>query len=280
MARKAKKKVHKMPPLSLVDKLIYWLIMLFLCPVYLALMFVPFYLQNVIAFADDTVIAAQEHISSVWHLVTWMTFFLITFILWVQAYQGRKPIFGKRNFQYGPPAWPHVYPLFMKNKPYFFVSKREQKAKKHTAIALVIILLLSFIPFPWSFYGRDCLRYDGSIVQYNMFNRQTHDFASGEIEQIEISTYTYSTGKHSKTWHWGVRMTFRTETGKEYTFEHRDFRSNYVSDLPNALAAMAKLKQRYRPEIIRYVGVEDLHQVIADNQLTEEETALLYQLFG
>ena len=280
MARKAKKRLHKMPPLSFVDKLIYWTVLALLCVAYFCLLFGPLYLRHIIAFSDTTVIAAEDHVSLMWLIVPWMTFFLMTFILWLQPYQDRKPIFGRRNFKYGPPAWPKVYPLFMKNKPYVWVSERKKKERKQIAVILLVVLLASFIPFPWSLYGRDCLFYDGSIVQYNMFNRQTHEFTSGEIADIEIETFRYSTGRYNTKQHWGVRMVCKTESGKKYTFDHRDFRSDAQSETIYWLDWMLKVKNYYDPGVIHYSGWEDLDRVIANRNLNREEVELLYQLFS
>lgn len=277
MARKAKKKVHKMPPLSLMDKVIYWLILLVLCAAYVGLVFGPFYFRNEIALADDTVIAVAA--DSIWHLVTFVIFFLITFILWQHFYGNRKPIFGKRNFKYGPPAWPQEYPLFMKNKPYVFGSEKKRETQKKIAMVLTIVLLISFIPFPWSLYERSCLRADGSIVQYNGFNQQTQEFTSGEIEQITIETYSHRHRRRIFDPDWNVRMVFTTDCGEKYTFKYAGFPRDLDGGYQHPLVAMANIKQRYSPEIIRYAGVADLHNVIADNSLTEEEAALLYRLF-
>lgn len=279
MARKGKKRMHRMPPLSLGDKLIYWAIFLLLCGAYLVVLFGPLHLRNLIAFEDESVVAAVDHISVLWLVVPWMTFFLMTFILWYMPYKDRKPIFGKKNFKYGPPAWPKVYPLFMKNKPLVFVSERKKKDRKLIAITLMIVLLVSFIPFPWSLYGRDCLRDDGSIVQYNMFNTQIHEFASREIKDITIKTYRYTTGKYYKTRHWGISMVFTTDSGKEYVFRAREFRNDTGGDHLYWLATMSNIKKRYDPSIIRYEGVENLEKVIKNNW-TNEEIEMLYQLFG
>ena len=278
MARKAKKKVHKMPPLSFLDKMIYWIIFLLLCGAYAALLFGPLQLRHVIAFSDESVIAVEDHASSWWLTVPWLTFFLMTFILWLQPYQNRTPIFGKKNFKYGPPAWPKVYPLFMKNKPPVWVSERTKKERKQIKILLIIVLLVSFIPLPWSLYGRACLRYDGSIVQYNMFNRQVQEFSSGNIEEMTIDLFRYDTGgKYYKTHHWGIRLKLRTNSGKYYTFDHREFHSDgtrrYLPQMVNVLA-------RYNPEIIRYEDIENLDKFIADKNLSQEELRLLRQLFG
>lgn len=280
MARKAKKRIHQMPPLSFVDKLIYWTIFILLCVAYVVLLFGPIYLRSKIAFSDQAVIAMDENASMLWQFVPWMTFFLMTFILWLQPYQNRKPIFGRRNFKYGPPAWPKVYPLFMKNKPTVWVSERKKKKQKQIAVILLIVLLVSFIPLPLSLYGRDCLRNDGSILQYNMFNSQTHEFASGDMEEIEIETYRYSTGKRNIRRHWGVQIVFKTDSGKKYTFEHRDFRSDAHCETIYWLEWMLNIKKRYDPSIIHYDGLEDLDRVIADRDLNQEEVEKLYQLFG
>lgn len=281
MARKAKKKLHKMPPLSFVDKLIYWTIMVLLVASYFLLMFGTLYLRNKMAFADEAVIAVEENASLFWLAVPWFTWFILTFIPWVYWYQERMPIFGRRNFKYGPPAWPRVYPLFMKNKPPVWVSERKKKEKKQRAIFLLVVLLLSFIPYPWSLYGRDCLRDDGSIVQYNMFNRQIREFRSGEIAEIEIRTFKYSTGgQYNWKSCWGVEMVFKTDSGKKYCFDSREFRSDREAEIEYWLSWMLQIKGRYDPELIRYDGVKHLKSVIAYQSLNQEEVQLLYQLFN
>ena len=65
MARKAKKRMHKMPPLSFADKLIYWIIFLLLAAAYLLLMFGPIHLRQKIAFSDEMVLAAEDHVSTI-----------------------------------------------------------------------------------------------------------------------------------------------------------------------------------------------------------------------
>ena len=280
MPRKAKKQMHRMPPLSFVDKTIYWLIFLLLCIADFLLIMGPLYFRHTVPFSDRSVAAVEDNISICWLCVPWMTFFLMTFILWLQPYQNRKPIFGKRNFKYGPPAWPKEYPLFMKNKPYVFVSERKKKERKQISALLLVILLISFIPLPWSLYGRDCLRYDGSIVQYNMFNKEVHNYSSGEIENIIIKACRYRTGKSSKKSHWGVRMVFTTNSGKKYVFAQSEFRDDFKSDHQLWLETMLKVKQRYDPYVISYEGIENLDRVIEDCNLSAKDIQLLYQLFG
>lgn len=280
MARKAKKRLHQMPPLSFVDKSIYWLILLVLLALYFLLSFGTLFLRHKIAFQDEMVIACEDNISFLWFLVPWMTFMLMTFITWYDLYQRRKPIFGIRNFKYGPPAWPKEYPLFMKNKPYVYVSEQKKKARKKIVVLLLAVLLISFIPYPWSLYGRDCLHSNGNIVQYNMFNGKAYEFRSGDIDTVEIEAYRYRTGRSGVKKHWGVRITLTTDNGKEYIFCHSDFRDNTAADIRYWLSAMLQVKNRYDPSIIIYSGIENLEKVVADKKLTDAETQILYQIFG
>lgn len=274
MPRKAKKKMHRMPPLSIVDEIIYWTVFVLLCAADIALLFGPLRLRNVIAFADDSVVAAVENISFLWLLVPWMTFFLMTFIGWLLLYEARRPIFGKRNFKYGPPGWPKVYPLFMKNKPHVFVSEREKKNRKRIAVFLVVVLLLSFIPLPWSFYGRTCLHSDGSITQYNMFDKQVEAYSAHQIEEVELETYRHKSGKHGP-WRWTVRMKIYTENGEKHTFRSLDFRGD-----AHWTGEMLAVKNRFNPGIICYEDDGKLKKVIEDQNLSPAEAKLLYELFG
>ena len=280
MARKAKKRVHRMPPLSFPDKLIYWTVLLIVIILDFALLFGPFVLRDRIAFGEEAVVAKANDESLFWILVPWMTFFLMTFILWQHFYLERRPIFGRRNFRYGPPAWPKVYPLFMRNKPYVWVSERTKKNRKSVALLLLVVLLVSFIPFPWALYDRSCLRSDGSVVRYSIVNQVHREYDSGKIDSVEIETYRYRVGRGSVKRCWGVRLILTTDSGKTYKFTHKDFREAEQGETPCWLTAMLQVKGRYSPEIITCGGLEDLEKVIADQKLTDEEAELLYRLFG
>ena len=231
-------------------------------------------LRDKIAFQDATVVAKYDHASLLWLLVPWMTFFLITLVLWLQPYQDRKPIFGLRNFKYGPPAYPKVYPLFMKNKPPVYISERKKKEKRGVALLLLIILLVSFIPYPWSLYGRSCLHSDGSIVRHNMFNRVTKEFSDHDIASLEIEAFHTKQGKGRPIW--TVRMKFTTESGRNFHFTLRDFRGNATE----ILSAMLQVKSCYHPSIITYSGAEHIGNVLADRTFNTEERLMLYELFN
>lgn len=281
MSRKAKKKVHKMPPLCFLDKCIYTFLFVIGISIALAVFVIPIVVGDRIIFSDEAVIAGENYFA--WAFIPFFAFLVIPLAVVGTHYQDRHPIFGLRDFKYGPPNWPKVYPLLMKNKPPVWMSEKKKASRKQTAVVLVLILLLSFIPYPFAFYGRECLRKNGSVVQYNGFNVPVREFSSGEISQVEFKAYKHSTGSRYArivNTRYDVQVKLTTDSGKKYTFEFHNFQKGEEGELLNWLTQMLQLKRRYSPEIITYDGLEYLEDVVSGNGLTDEETKLLYQLFG
>lgn len=269
-----------MPPLSFLDKLIYWLLFVILFGGIIALGFLPFYIRDRIAFSDPSVVAALGD-GAVIVLLSFpvITIFLLWFIPWVSWYEQRKPIFGLPNFKYGPPAWPKEYPLFMKNKPFVWESQWSKQRHKRIVTVMLVLLLVSVIPFPLSLYGRDCLRQDGSIVQYNLFNAQTHEYAPGKVKEIRLGVHRRRSRGHHYRPHYYAQITLVLDNGQKYSFEGRDFKNESETDL-FWLNTMAELKDCYSPENIYYEGTDKLDALAEHVNLNPEQMQILYRLFG
>ncbi len=279
MAKKAKKKVHRMPPLSFADRCIYWAAVLIIFAIDGFLVLFPFWNWHRIAFREEAVVAAHMTAGVLWMGIPWFVFMITTFILWYLPYEKRIPIFGKRNFKYGPPAWPKIYPLFMKNKPYVWVSPRAKQERRKKAIALVIFVVISCLPYPLSWNGRVCLEQDGSLCKYNALNIKTRDYPSGEIESVELRTYRNRQHRSSRRVA-NVEMILTTEDGNRYEFECDEFSGSYSITRNDWLPAMVELKRRYRPEIITCTDQQLLERVIFDHAMDHRETQMLYELFS
>jgi hypothetical protein len=153
--------------------------------------------------------------------------------------------------------------------------------KKPLAMAAVILLMVAvcLIPFLWSLYGRDCLKDDGTIVEYSMFNTVSKRFSPGQIQSVTIEAFGYNTGRYGQNKHYGVRLVLLTESGKQYVFDHRDFRDDRPGQISYWLSAMTKLKTSYDPSIVRIEESDYLQAVIIDRGLSDDEKTLLLQLF-
>lgn len=278
MARKAKKRLHPMPKLGFADQCLYWLAMLLTGGGSLAAIIVPILLRSEIAFADERVVAFNERrgVGNDLYLFAWL--FIVLLAIAGGPYQQRRPIFGRRGVKYGPPAYPRIYPLLMKDKPKHWVSPKAQANQKKlrlflTALALVT-LLFSIAMFPRSLYGREVLYRDGTVAVYSPGNREEEHYKFSEITSVELETY-YRRRRRTFSGSWNVRMTLHTADGEDFYFSSGSFSGGWTQTLESMLA----LKERYG-SLVTISGTENLSRVIHDKSLSAAEAALLYQLFG
>lgn len=282
MAKKRKKqrKNNKMPPLHWVDKLIYIAIIAILTAICLALLFYVILGIEQQYFNDPTVIAFNRHASELWYLPTFFLFFIIIMAIGYR-YTERYPIFGIPNFRYGPSKYPRIYPLFSKDKPKKKTTPDQRKRIGMLWGVLITIALSILSTYPLSFYGRDCLNQNGSITVYNAANKETAEYQTSEITEIAIRFYRYTTGASTskvrfRHRHYSVAIRLTSDDGREFSFKARDFRGKSNTEWLNE---MLQIKNRFSPDIITYDTVYADH-FFADNNLTEEEKDLLYQLFN
>lgn len=273
MPRKAKKYVHPMPPLSMLDKVIYLSATWLLTITGITFLFSGFWVPEILAFRDSEVIAYATN-SQPWTML--FSFLLLFFALWIHLdlYRARLPLFGRKNFRYGPPAWPRTYPLLMKNRPKQQRTPRQRMIRKRVSIAVIVISLVCSITIPWGLCQRDCLNSNGSLTAYNIWGAKKGNYASGQIESVEFEAY-YTRRRKSSRKKYHVQMIITTYDGEKFSFTCFNFKND-----ENWVNVMLQLKARYNPEIIRYSGTEYLQNVIDYRELTAEEAQLLYQLFN
>lgn len=280
MAKKKKKKL-KMPPLSLLDKTLYGVIALLGFVFYLLAMLMMGLYREVLAFFDERVVACEGSLS-MYLAFPFMIYLLVTMgALYERGTFGRIPIFGKRGIKYGPPEWPPVYPIFMKNKPYHWVSENTKEMRKLSIRIWVIGFVICLALYCLSFFGRTCLMEDGRVVQYNAFNMVTEEHLPEQLKSVTFDTCKLSGSKGSRRlWlfhdsRWVCQIHLTASNGETYSFSQR-----YFEDQWEALEEMVQIKAQYPPEILRFEGTEHLEYVAADHDYAEEEAKMLYELFA
>ena len=276
MATKAKKKIHPMPQLGWKDQLIYWVAIILTGGFSISGAFIVLLAQDDIAFSDPAVIArtvGRGNLYFIW-LVLWC---LIAFILILAGpYQQRIPILGRADIKYGPPAYPRVYPIFMKNKPNYWVSPKEAQKKKKTRIIMAILLTVTFFisaaMFPLSLYGRAVLNEDGSITVYDARNREEHHYTTDEIAFVEFGNYQAS-GRYSSSWH--LHFVITTTDSEIYKFAAHSFSGTDLQQLQT----MLRVKEDIYDNQCFVSGLENVPKVIQDQYRQEDEKELVYRLF-
>lgn len=275
MATKAKKKVHPMPKLGWKDMLLYWSAMALAFSMALSFIFVGT-IQEKIAFSDPAVIA-QGYGQGNWLFIIFMLWGLFAFVLLLAGpYQHRIPIFGRSDIKYGPPAYPRIYPIFMKNKPQFWISQKELQRKKKikfwSAVILAATFLISAVSFSLSFYGRTVLRNDSSILVYNSANNETEHYSPDQITDVELGIY--STRSKGGLTHWHIEFTITTTDRETYRFPEHAFAGTALEELQT----MLQVKQSLFADRFRITDTDKFSKVLAAHPQPNER-ALLYQLF-
>ncbi|MBR6825002.1 MAG: hypothetical protein IKM59_00460 [Oscillospiraceae bacterium] len=128
MAKKHNKKKRRglpVPPLSPLDKFLYFLGSVLLAAFIIGiLLFRLIVIPRWIAMADSGMIAITEGVG----VLLWTPFLLYIAIsgacMLGKGFDCRIPIFGNKRVKYGPPRWGEVYPLFSKNRPVSHIEQR------------------------------------------------------------------------------------------------------------------------------------------------------------
>lgn len=276
MATKAKKYVHPMPKLGFWDQLLYHTVFIFGFVFSIGSLFLASAAQERIAFSDPRVISFIGG-RGTFHGIWFMFWCLLTSeLLILVPFLGRYPIFGRKGIKYGPPAYPRIYPLLMRNKPKFWVSKAEQRKKRNTRICIAAVLIITFAItvalLHVSFHGRIVLFESGSITEYDERNREINRYYPDELSEIELSAH-YHSGRGGGYWSVGYEIT--CNDGESYHFDS----GNFTGTSCQKLEAMLYLKEEIYGNRVIVSGVENLTKAIHYKYTSTEEQALIYRLF-
>lgn len=282
--KKKRKQRKSMPPLSLLDKCIYWLLGVLMTAALVGLLWVWCIWRERVQFGDEQVVCIATHWSMLWVAVP---MFCLTFTavgLWSGWYCGRQPIFGIPGFRYGLP-YPRIYPLFMKDRPE--PKHRERRGMRTFAAILVGVNLVCGAFGLLGIHGRDSLYRDGTVRQVNMFGGTSGEYSAWDAEQVVLAVYSYRTSSSSGRLfgsgprQWSVRLELQMTDGERFEFNPGGFRRDEESGEVRAwLRELEQLLELYPAQNIQRVNVQDLDRAIRDMELNEAETALLLELFG
>lgn len=273
--RKAKKKVHPMPKLGFLDKLLYWTGMILTGGGGIVVFFLHYSLRADIAFQDSAVIASRAlgELHAIW-LLCWL---ISACCIITVPYRKRIPVFGRKDIKYGPPAYPRIFPLLMKDKPQYWESPKRiafrRKAYLYGSIAAAVLLLFCLMLYSDALYPRVDIHNNGNLLVYDGDNQLQETYRYGDVESVTISVVRHNR-RRSLNDSWHVYFSFTIKNGTVYRFPE----SSFQGDWRQSLQTMLYLKEHY-DSVVTVKDEGKLDKVIAYNNLGDEEIALLYQLF-
>lgn len=280
MSKKSKKENRSFrPPLSLLDKSIYWigLILSFVFSLLFAYCFED--ITGVIAFRDSAVVAYKSHASFLFVMPLLLYIECSALVFCIMALEGKKPIFGNRKVQYGETPWAKdCFPLFDSRRKNIYVKPSKKRFRRDMIIVWIVGLFVCSLFTPFSFFGRDCLTNDNCIVSYNVLNQEdSSPYTTDDFSNLTIQA-KYVSGYRSKDY-WKYEMIIEMKDGKSFTFSNRDFdwcKDNYRE---LCLEKMLEIKSFFVSDSITIKGERNIKEVVDYLNLNDEQTQLLQELF-
>ena len=277
--KKQKKNTSRRPPLSLIDKCIYYLAILVSFIGSIMIAFQLEHLQEAIAFIDPTVIANNVHASFLFVLPFVIYVELSTIIFFGVQLSNKTPIFGNSKIQYGQTPWDkNCFPLFdcrRKN-----INKRPSAVKFRRrmlavwSVGFLIVLMMA----PLGLFGRDCLHNDYSINSYNTINHVSDKvYSTGDYRHLTLKTIYYSGYRGGSYWCYG--MDIEMTDGKTFKFNSREFDYRDADYKDNCLKTMSEIKQQFPSDSITITGADNVDKVADYIGLSEFQTNELQKLF-
>ena len=280
MARKIKK--PKPPPLAIWDKAIYGVLILGCFALFLLLLglFDRLQAQAIAARTDpQTRLAAPTQLwFALFPVLSPLTLFFLL-LEWMPM-----PIFEKPGIAYGRYPYQDYAPLLSRTqplrraKPQIWADKMRRSRQLLGGMALMLLLGLP------SVCPRNALDQDLSIRHYNIVNLCTRETAPRDIAQVEFIAFHGQSRHSGEYWEYHIRA--QAEDGRNIAF--REF------VVPNGEETALRCLLEWRQAVeqsggeitfkardrITHLSVRELLPLIArDHQMSETETALLYELF-
>lgn len=271
----SKKIKAKKIPLSLLDKTIYYVLML------LSILFTAFILLFFgsalpikIAFSDSSVVAAKNSAAIGCSMPLILVF--ITSICAVSGYglQIKQPIFGNKSFKpKGSKPMLKTFPLFSKEFRNSLAPQKRSTIKK-VVLAVSIALLISSIIMLLGLFPRMTLDHQNNICTYNSFNQITHRNTVESAEKLMINIkYSNSTRGYNPSYLIELKFVFEDQT---YRFTTGNF---HEMSKEQTLEYMLYLKDFFKNGQYEITNIDRMNKLLDYGSFTAEETALIYRLF-
>lgn len=274
--RKNRKRNQRRPSLSVLDKLLYTLLIIAeVAAALAAMLFFALFLPETVGFSDPEVIAMRRHNSAGWLFP--LCFFLIVSII-AQAenfFWEKQPIFGDKKIRYGAPPWdPTCYPITDPRRRTWYGAKAKREGRRFAIKLWLVGLAVMVFLGGFGLFGRDVLRQDNAIVDYNCLSLPVASYTEEDFASLTIGA-SYSRRYRSITRHYYCYAEITMEDGRKYRFKSGNFRQG----LEGWMEQMKRVKPLFHRENITIEGLEDLPGVADGFTLTPSQEGCLYRIF-
>ena len=269
---------HLRPPLTFLDKSIY-----FLCIVFSflgALSLVIFFddIQDMIAFDKPQTVAYRTGAGYLFALPFMLFLETSALVLFISSWESKKPIFGSKKYKYGEyPFREDCFPLFSSKKRNQHKRPSQKKFVRQMTILWFSVLIVFSCLLPFSLFERYAMYQDNRIEKINLINKVSDTYTTSDFSKLTIQAKYVSGYKTSD--YWKYEITVEMKDGKTFSFSNRDFDLRLSGAKDNCLDKMLEIKSKFKPDSITVKGSENINEVSAFLKFNEQQQAKLQQLF-
>ena len=278
--KRKKNKRHLPPPLTFLDKSIYFLCIFFSFLGALLLAFCFDDIQNMIAFSKAETIAYRGNASFLFAFPFVMFFECSALAIFIVGWESKKPIFGSKKYKYGeyPSREEDCIPLFHKKKYSLKKTPSQKRFMRNMTALWCSVLLLFACLIPFGLFGREALYQDNRIEKINMVNLTVDTYTTDDFAHLTIKTQ-YVSGYRTADY-WKYEITIEMKDGKEFSFSNRDFDWRVSGAKDVCLDKMLEIKSLFDSETITIKGVKNTDEVADYLGFNESQQNKLNELFA
>lgn len=282
MSKKVKRKENKRhlrPPLTFLDKSIYFLCIAFSFLGTLLLVFCFDDIKNMIAFNKPETVAYKSNSSFLFALPFIMFLEISGLVLFGSGWQSKKPIFGSKKHEYGKyPFREDCFPLFSPQKRNQRKTPSQKKLVRQMTILWCSVLIVFSCLVPFSLFGRNAMYQDNRIEKINLINNVSATYTTNDFSELTIHANYVSSNRRAD--HGKYEIIIEMKDGKVFSFSNRDFGWRASGDKDDGLDKMLEVKNLFNPDSITIKGANNIGEVSDFLGFDEQQEAKLKLLFS
>ncbi len=274
-----KKKRHLKPPLTFLDKTIYFLCIVLSFLLSLLLAFALDDIQNAIAFSEIGTIAYSSNGSTFFALPFLCYFEISALVFFIVAWEEKRPIFGSKKYKYCEyPFKEDCAPLFHRKRYNVRISPSRKKWIRQMTILWCTFLILLAALTPLSLFGRDALYQDNHVAKISTLNVTKDTYSPDDFAHLTIQTQHVVNPKAAD--YWKYEITIEMKDGQKFTFSNRDFDWRVSGSKDLCLDKMLEIKGLFDADRITVKGSQNKDDVADFLGLNEQQRAKLEKLLS
>lgn len=264
----------KKPPLSVIDKLIYYTIIILNYILMVVLILCVGKMLNTLLFFDESIVAGYNRESIINFVPIVLVITMTPCCIAGYGLRIKQPIIGNKKFKPNilKPTI-KIYPLFSKEFKEDLSYKSRKKIKRIAKTVFIAFLVSVFI-VPFGIFPKVVLDSNNNCATYNSFNQITDKRNLDDANEMEIAIVKR---RYRASVYYVIKTSFVFED-KVYNY----YIGYYKGDTEESLRYILQLKKIFEDnsdKTYKIIGIDKMEKMMAEKEYSNTEQSLIYELF-